>query len=483
MSYVVAIPELVQASANDLAGIQSALTEAAASAATATTSVLPAGADEISAAIAQLFGSHGTEFQAISKQLNAFHAKFADLVGASAAQYTAAEAAAQSLLGGVSAAAGASPLEAIATFAGEVAAPYQALSTNTAANLQSLTRAVSANPMPFLRQFIANQASYLQTISTGFASAIQNLPATLGNLPVVIHNALSGLADFQPGALAQGFINNQIGYFNTISTSLTAAARDFGTGVQAFPASLQAAGQALAAGDYTSAANTLATGFLAPFFTGFSSVVLPTGVVVVSPVGAVGDLGPIFTIPGQMAQNFTNLLPVGSIPAAISQNATNLITTMTDVTQSIDLVAPTLPLHVGLPLVLAIDAIGPVVTTGAAAQSSLVAVTTALQAGNIPGAAASLLGAPAVIANGFLNGQSMLTLNVPVDIGLGVPLNTSTGLPLGGLLTPLQGGQLTLIEGIDPSPLGGAQFGGIIPGLLSYLPQQLAQAIGAGPLA
>ncbi|BBX96248.1 hypothetical protein MLAC_15420 [Mycobacterium lacus] len=57
MSFVIAEPETVAAAAGDLAGIRSALTTAAAAAATPTIEVLPAAADEVSAAISRLFGT------------------------------------------------------------------------------------------------------------------------------------------------------------------------------------------------------------------------------------------------------------------------------------------------------------------------------------------------------------------------------------------------------------------------------------------
>ena len=49
MSFVIAAPELVSAAAEDLAGIRSALGEAAAAAATPTTGVAAAAGDEVSA--------------------------------------------------------------------------------------------------------------------------------------------------------------------------------------------------------------------------------------------------------------------------------------------------------------------------------------------------------------------------------------------------------------------------------------------------
>ncbi|MDP7705113.1 PE family protein [Mycobacterium sp. TY815] len=488
MSFVIAVPELVEVAAEDLEGIRSAVGEATASAAAATTSVLPAGADEVSTAIAALFGAHGQAFQAFSTRATLFHNEFVSLLTSGAAQYASAEATAAALLAGSGASAGTSPVEPLSSFAGAVAAPYQTLFANTVANLQSLGSAIAANPMPFLRQLIANQGSYLQTAAVAFVDAVRNAPAAIANLPLSIQGNIQVLANFQPSALAQSVINNQIGYFNTISTSLQAAGKDFMAGLQALPASFQAAGQALQAGDLQGAVDDVSAGFVNLFLTGFSGELdFGTGFVNVTPEGAFGDLTPIFAIPGQMAQNFTNLLPAGSIPAMISQNLTNVIDTATDTSQWINLGVSSLPipLHVGLPVVLALDAVGPVLTTGDAMQSSLASLSAAVQTGDVAGAAAAILAAPANVANGFLNGQTALPLNAGVSFpgGSGV-LNSTTYLPLGGILTPLQGGQLiTDITPGVPFPLGGAEFGGILPGLLTYLPEQFAQAIGAVPPA
>ena len=135
------------------------------------------------------------------------------------------------------------------------------------------------------------------------------------------------------------------------------------------PTSFQAANQAFAVGDITGGLKLIGGGFLNPFLSGFSTVTGDGGLITVTPTGAVGDLLPIFSIPGQMAQNFTNLLPAGSIPAQMSQNFTNVVKALTDtnVTSSVSLINdPNGPLglgvaidaHMGLPLALAIDALG-----------------------------------------------------------------------------------------------------------------------------
>ncbi|CKP92101.1 PE-PGRS family protein [Mycobacterium tuberculosis] len=64
MSWVMVSPELVVAAAADLAGIGSAISSANAAAAVNTTGLLTAGADEVSTAIAALFGAQGQAYQA-----------------------------------------------------------------------------------------------------------------------------------------------------------------------------------------------------------------------------------------------------------------------------------------------------------------------------------------------------------------------------------------------------------------------------------
>lgn len=64
MSFVIAVPELLTATASELANIGSAVSAANAAAVATTTGVLAAGADEVSVAIAAMFGTHGQAYQA-----------------------------------------------------------------------------------------------------------------------------------------------------------------------------------------------------------------------------------------------------------------------------------------------------------------------------------------------------------------------------------------------------------------------------------
>ena len=93
MSYVIAAPEYLAAAATDLSNIGSALSDANSAALGPVSSVLPAGADEVSASIAALFGAHAQAYEAISAAAQAFHAQFVQLMSGGAEQYVLAEAA------------------------------------------------------------------------------------------------------------------------------------------------------------------------------------------------------------------------------------------------------------------------------------------------------------------------------------------------------------------------------------------------------
>jgi hypothetical protein len=482
MSFVIAEPELVQGAAQNLAGIRSSLAEATSTAAGPTTGIAAAAQDEISVAVSSLFGDFGQQFHALNAQAQAFHAEFENLLSSGASAYVSAEAGgAASLLSGhiqtgAQAAAQSGLIGGIESFGATVAAPYQALVSNTVNNLQAIGNTFSANPFPLLHQFGTNQLGYAQTIAAGIQTGIQNLPAELAALPADIQAGIHNLLTFNPTPYVQQFIHNQVAYANTVSTAVHAAGVDLATGLQSLPASFSAAFQELVAGNPVGAYHTLNTGLINAFLPGFHDITVELGgttPVPIIPLGPLGDLAPIFSIPGQMAQNFTNLLPAGSIPAQISQNFTNVLNTLTNFGTSI---TGSLVINFGLPLQLIFDGIGMPINTLAALNSSGVAFGAAVQAGNASAAAAAILDAPANMANGFLNGQTLiglpdLTTNITID---GFPLGsltTSAELPVGGLLTPLS--PVVLNPG---GAISGTQIGGFIPGLLSF-GSELAAAI------
>ncbi|RFZ33259.1 putative PPE family protein PPE42 [Mycobacterium marinum] len=109
MSYVITAPEMLTTAATDLDGIGSAIKAASAAVAGPTTGVAAAAADEVSGAIAKLFGMFGQEYQSVVAQAGAFQTEFTRLLATAGESYAITEASnalgalntqAQTLLGG-----------------------------------------------------------------------------------------------------------------------------------------------------------------------------------------------------------------------------------------------------------------------------------------------------------------------------------------------------------------------------------------------
>ncbi|MBX9982432.1 MAG: hypothetical protein K2Z76_23030 [Mycobacterium gordonae] len=164
----------------------------------------------------------------------------------------------------------------------------------------------------------------------------------------------------------------------------------------------------------------------------------------------------------------------------MSQNFTNVLKTVldTNIAFTLDTATLTGAATVGLPLAMTLNAVGSPITTALAFADSASAIISALQAGNLPAAATALAGAPANIANGFLNGEAVLPLSLPLSATAGVPVTLD--IPVGGILAPLlplKAHVVAPVIGPVTVTLGGTPAGGIIPALLNYAPAQLANAI------
>ncbi len=90
---VFAVPDEFSWPQQSLANIGSTINEANTAAALPTTNVLAAGADEVSTAVAAVFGSHAQGYQALNAQASAFHQQFVQALKAGAGAYASAEAA------------------------------------------------------------------------------------------------------------------------------------------------------------------------------------------------------------------------------------------------------------------------------------------------------------------------------------------------------------------------------------------------------
>lgn len=92
MSYLIATPDVLTLAAAEAAGIGSSIKAANLSALAPTSTLMAAAADEVSEAIASLFSGHALDYQALSKQVTAFHEQFVQAVNAASGAYAAAEA-------------------------------------------------------------------------------------------------------------------------------------------------------------------------------------------------------------------------------------------------------------------------------------------------------------------------------------------------------------------------------------------------------
>ncbi|OBG34699.1 PE-PPE domain-containing protein [Mycobacterium sp. E3198] len=102
MSQLISTPEALAATAADVQNIGSAISAARAGAAGQTTGVLAAAEDEVSAAIAHLFGAYGQQYQATLSQAATFHTEFTRALAAAASAYAQAESGNAALVAGIS---------------------------------------------------------------------------------------------------------------------------------------------------------------------------------------------------------------------------------------------------------------------------------------------------------------------------------------------------------------------------------------------
>ena len=92
MSFVIAGTEQIAAAAADVSSIEAAVSAANLAAVSPTTGLAAAAADEVSAAIAKLFGVHAQEYQASAALAAAWHEEFVRTMSAAAASYASTEA-------------------------------------------------------------------------------------------------------------------------------------------------------------------------------------------------------------------------------------------------------------------------------------------------------------------------------------------------------------------------------------------------------
>src|ERR1700730_8399028 len=90
MTFLIAAPPTVAATATELAGIGSALSVAHAAAAIPTTALLPAAGDEVSGAIASLFSGYAKVYQSLNAQAETLPQQFVQALDGAGRTYVAA---------------------------------------------------------------------------------------------------------------------------------------------------------------------------------------------------------------------------------------------------------------------------------------------------------------------------------------------------------------------------------------------------------
>jgi hypothetical protein len=176
-----------------------------------------------------------------------------------------------------------------------------------------------------------------------------------------------------------------------------------------------------------------------------------------------GNPLPLLNTAGRFARGFANLFQDLIVPASVS------ITSLNPPNAS-------LAIGLGLPQLLAFDALGAPVNAALAASSSSTTILNAVQTGNPLAVMSAMVDAPANVVNAFLNGEQMLPVPLPVP-GL------TADVPFDGLLVPAH--PFTTTTSLPGNPVlqtvtvTGPPVGGFLPALLNYAPQLLASAFSS----
>lgn len=272
--------------------------------------------------------------------------------------------------------------------------------------------------------------------------------------------------NFNYGASAQEFINRQIGYNQATNAALQRAGVALQARLPVLEHDLAMAHQAAMAGDYHGAVQGIPQAFVDLFVSGVNISNLST----VTVQGPAGELAPIADISAQQQQDLINLLP-GAIPKQIAQNFFTAISTATSS--------------------LGLAVIGPPIAPLDGFATGATALGAALQTGNGVAVAGALVDMPDYVLNGFLNGNTVVDLTIPVTATVDIQGFPSIGadtpivvyLPFQGILTQPQPITATIevSAGVTTIPINltfdGMQTAGAVPTLLSYIPQQVAAAI------
>lgn len=189
MSLLTVVPDAVATASSNIENLGSSLRSAGDAAVRSTTAIAPPGADEISAAITTLFGTHGQEFAAVNARAAAFQAEFVKLLNGGALQYVNAEIAnAQQALSGLLAGAGVvNPAEAVSQTS-SISTPFGPISITQTFDVPSsgngpLSAAISAvtplGPVSFALNGAVSTVGPPAVSTLSLTSGMVNFPTPL----------------------------------------------------------------------------------------------------------------------------------------------------------------------------------------------------------------------------------------------------------------------------------------------------------------
>ncbi|BBZ44382.1 hypothetical protein MPRM_16630 [Mycobacterium parmense] len=355
-----------------------------------------------------------------------------DMVSIAAQDLTAIH----STLGEATASAAAPTTAVIAAAEDEVSAGIASVFSRFGQAFQEISAQAQAFHQQFANLLNSGAAAYLSTEVSNAQQALINEatePAQLLLGPSVLGTAAATTSKMPAiPAIVSEVLGPYQSLFSNTSANLQAISRSWSAG--AGPALLQSLGAQ--AGYPMQLLSALETGNL------------PSAVAIASHIG----------------QGYANLIEQLTVPVSLSVTALSPSTA-------------TLAVGLGLPQVLAYDALGAPVNAASAFVASSAAFFGALQAGNTTAAAVALLDAPANIANAFLNGSETLPVQLPfTGLALTAPVRFS------GLLTPLApfSTTTTTVPGsslLSTITITAPPVGGLIPGLVEYAPQIIATAL------
>lgn len=170
MSHLLASPEALASTAAGVERIGTSIGAATANAAAPTTGMVAAAEDEVSAAIAKLFGAYGQQYQALLAQATIFHDEFTQALFAAGNGYAQAEAAGAALVSGEPGApvrAFLPGLTATTSSAPTGAGGLGPLATSLTSPVTALIMGGAHNPGPLPQYISAVNNAYIQRLFPG----------------------------------------------------------------------------------------------------------------------------------------------------------------------------------------------------------------------------------------------------------------------------------------------------------------------------